>query len=62
MFFNLKIKFISLPLHYTFSENNMVDRGPNHHSWDISDKGIKKDALQKFNKILQLQTLIPPKQ
>ena len=30
--------------HYTLSENAMVYRGLSHHSWDISNQNIKKDA------------------
>ena len=30
--------------HYTLSESGMVNRGPNHRSWDISNWNIKKDA------------------
>ena len=30
--------------HYTLSENDMVYRGPSHHSQDISNQNMKKDA------------------
>ena len=45
--------------HYSLSENDMVYKGLNHRSWDISNKNIKRMlAQQKFNKALQFQTPI----
>ena len=55
--------YASKSSNYALSENAMVYRGLSHHSWDIRIK-ISKKMLnqQKFNKILQLQTLISLKQ
>ena len=48
--------------HYTLSENDIVYRGLDKHEI-LANKILKKIlTLQKFNKILLLQTLMSPKQ
>ena len=59
---SVKVAYIyaSENFRYTLSENDLVYRRPMNCSWDVSNENIKKMlTLQKFNKILQLKTLIP---